>query len=155
MTAYPSSSSEVGDNFVLTRYLSSTEIPAAENSFIMSEYSVPDPETPNPKKSTLKLSKSTSTTSEHQTGRFANVPRAQSPGSAKSGQSTSSVTYNSRMYCSELEAGGILESDERPTESETILNILEDQNKGLQALSSDTSDMFDQCLRVPVNAATT
>lgn len=100
MTAYQSSSSEVGDNFVLTRYLSSTEIPAAENSFIMSEYSVPDLETPNPKKSTLKLSKSTSTTSEHQTGRFANVPRTQSPSSAKSGQSTSSVTYNSWMYCS-------------------------------------------------------
>ncbi|KAJ5213541.1 hypothetical protein N7449_000710 [Penicillium cf. viridicatum] len=153
MAAYSSSYSEVGENFVLARYLNSIEIPTAENSSIMSENSVPDPETPKSKKSTLKLS-TTPITPERQTVSFANVLHTQSPGSAKSGRSTSSVTYKSRMYFSELEARGILESDEPPTEYETIINILEDRNKGRQALSPDTSDMFDQCLLVPGNEAT-
>ncbi|KAJ5412976.1 hypothetical protein N7465_005281 [Penicillium sp. CMV-2018d] len=101
MTAYSSSSSDVEGNFVLARYLNSIEIPAAENSLIMSEYY---PETPKPRKSALKLS-TTPTTPEQQTVSFASATSTQSPGSAKSGQSTSSVTYKSRMYCSELEPG--------------------------------------------------
>lgn len=101
MTTYSSSFREVGDNLVLARYQNTVEIPAAENSLIVSEYPIPGSET---QKSTLRLTTTTPTTPEHQTVSFANVPRTQSPGSAKSSQSTSSVTYNSRMYRSELEA---------------------------------------------------
>ncbi|CRL25824.1 unnamed protein product [Penicillium camemberti] len=114
MTTYSSSFREVGDNLVLARYQNTVEIPAAENSLIVSEYPIPGSET---QKSTLRLTTTTPTTPEHQTKH-------------------------------------ILESDEPPTESETILNILEDQNKWRQAISPDTSDMFDQYLRVPVNETT-
>ncbi|KAJ5607574.1 hypothetical protein N7537_004193 [Penicillium hordei] len=136
MTAYSSSSSEVGENFVLARYLNSSEIPTTENSFIMSE--VPDPETPKPMKSALKVL-ITPTTPERQPVSFENVTRTTLPGSAKSGQSTSSVTYKSRLYCSELEAREILQSRDPPTEYETIINILEDQKKGLKKRSPSPS----------------
>ncbi|OQD63811.1 hypothetical protein PENPOL_c008G04810 [Penicillium polonicum] len=101
MTAYSSSSSDVGGNFVLVRYLNGIVIPATESSLIMSEYY---PETPKPRKSALKLS-TTPTTPEQQTVSFTSATRTQSPGSVNSGRSTSSVTYKSRMYCSEQKPG--------------------------------------------------
>ncbi|KUM60603.1 hypothetical protein ACN42_g6518 [Penicillium freii] len=81
MTAYSSSSSNVGGNFVLVRYLNNIVIPAAENSLVMSEYY---PETSKLRKSALKLP-TTPTTPEQQTASFASATRTQSPGSAKSG----------------------------------------------------------------------
>jgi hypothetical protein len=81
---------------------------------------------------------------------FALLPPPKSPGSAKSGRSVkTTVIYKDSNFTTELEARGVFESEEPPSELDIILNMLKRKSPGLQNLNDEVTETFNQCLTVP------
>jgi hypothetical protein len=86
---------------------------------------------------------------------FAPLAPPKSPGSAKSGRSAkTTVTYKDNNFTIELEVRGVFESEEPPSELDSILKMLKRKSHGLQNLNDKATETFKQCLIVPGNEPT-
>ncbi|CAI7675128.1 unnamed protein product [Penicillium palitans] len=126
----PSSPSETGADFLLTRFLDNINIPST-----MEEDS-------RSKKSPLRLAKNTTTQD----------PDA--PFTIPSRSSKTTFTYKDRNFITELEVRGVVESEEAPSDLDGIVKMLKRNSPGLQSLDELTTETFENCRIVPGNEPT-